>query len=62
MTPAISPWTFFTLQLLFKKVGSARLSESDIHPISPKTPAKQYRPIDRKNGKIVEDHSSDRAA
>ena len=38
--------------------------ESDIHPISPKTPAQQYQPIDRKNktGKRVEDYSKDRAA
>ena len=36
------------LLLLFKKVGSARLRESGIHPISPKTPAPQYQPIDRK--------------
>ena len=45
-------------------VGSARLSESDIHPINPKTPAPQYQPIDRKKrkGKKVEDHSRDRAA
>ena len=28
--------------LLLKKVGRARLGESDIHPISPKTPALQY--------------------
>ena len=27
------------LFLLLKKVGSARLRESDVHPISPKTPA-----------------------
>ena len=33
---------------LLKKVGSARLRESDIHPISPKTQAPQYQPIDRK--------------
>ena len=40
-------------------VGSARLREID-----PKTPAPQYQPIDRKkrNGKIVEDYSRDRAA
>ena len=52
------------LLLLFKKVGSARLIESDIHPISPKTPAPQYRPIDRKKRKEkrVEDNSRDRAA
>ena len=52
------------LLLLLKKVGSARLRESDIHPISPKTPAPQYQPIDRKNSKgyRVEDYSRDRAA
>ena len=45
------------LLLLLKKVGSARLRESDVHPISPKTPAPQYEPIDRKKrkGKRVED-------
>ena len=53
-----------TLLLLLKKVGSARLRESGIHPISPKTPAPQYQPIDRKKrkGKNVEDYSRDRAA
>ena len=52
------------LLLLLKKVGSARLRESDVHPISPKTPAPQYQPIDRKKrkGKRVEDYSRDRAA
>ena len=47
------------LLLLLKKVGSGRLGESDIHPISPKTPAAQYQPIDRKKrmGKRVEDYS-----
>ena len=29
--------------LLLKKVGNARLGESDLHPISPKTPASQYK-------------------
>ena len=45
------------LLLLLKKVSSARLLESDIHPISPKSPAPQYQPIDRKKrkGKRVED-------
>ena len=40
------------------------LRESDVHPISPKTPVPQYQPIDRKKrkGKIVEDYSRDRAA
>ena len=52
------------LLLLLKKVSNARLGESDIHPISPKTPAPQYQPIDRKKrkGKRVEDYSRDRAA
>ena len=38
--------------------------DSDVHPISPKTPAPQYQPIDRKKrkGKRVEDYSRDRAA
>ena len=40
-------------------VGSARLRESDVHPISPKTPAPQFQPIERKKrkGKRVEDNS-----
>ena len=39
------------LLLLLRKVGSARLRESDIHHISPKTPAPQYQPIDRNKRK-----------
>ena len=52
------------LLLLYKEVGSARLRESDIHPINPKTPAPQYQPIDMKKrkGKILKDYSRDRAA
>ena len=52
------------LLLLLKEVDSARLRESDVHPISPKTPALQDKPIDRKKrkGKRVEDYSRDRAA
>ena len=52
------------LLLLLKKIGSARLRESDVHPISLKTPAPQCQPIDRKRrkGKRVEDYSRDRAA
>ena len=53
------------LLLLLKKVSSARVGESDIHPISPKTAAPQYQPIDRKKRKgkkRVEDYSRDRAA
>ena len=34
------------LLLLLKNVGSARLRESDAHPISQKTPAPQYQPPD----------------
>ena len=30
------------LLLSVKDVGNARLGESDLHPISPKTPASQY--------------------
>ena len=54
---------YYSILLLLKKVGSARLRESDIHPISPKTPAPHYQPIHRKkrNGKRVEDDSRDRA-
>ena len=49
------------LLLLLKKVCSARLRESGIHPISLKTPVPQYQPIDRKkrNQKRVEDYSRD---
>ena len=52
------------LLLSFKKFGSARPRESDVHPISPKTPAPQYQPIDRKKRKVkgVEDYRRDRAA
>ena len=52
------------LLLLLKEVDSARLRESDIHHISPKTPAPHYQPIDRnkRKGKIVEDYSRDKAA
>ena len=56
------PWQvgFNTFLLLVKEVGR----ESDIHSISPKTPAPQYQPIERKKRKgiIVEDYSKDRAA
>ena len=52
------------LLLFLKKVSSTRVGESNMHPISPKTPAPQYQPIDRKKrkGKRVEDYSTDRAA
>ena len=52
--------------IIIIKIGGQRKAEreSDIHPISPKTPAQQYLPIDRKKRKwkLVEDYSSDRAA
>ena len=53
----------YFILLLLKTVGSAKLRESGIHPISPKTPSPQYQPIDRKKrkGKKVEDYSRDRA-
>ena len=52
------------LLLLLNEVGSARLRDSDIHPISPKTPSPQYQPIDRekRKEKIVENNSRDIAA
>ena len=52
------------LLLLLKEVCSARLKESDKHLISPKTPAPQYQPIDRKKRKrkLVEDYNRDIAA
>ena len=55
---------FLLLLLLLKEIGSAKLRESDIRPISPKTPSPQYQPIDMKKrkGKRVEDYSRDRAA
>ena len=65
----IKPFSFnmkgaLLLLLLFKKVGSARLGESDVHPISPNTPVPQYQPIDRKKrkGKRAEDYSRNGAA
>ena len=55
---------FRLLLLLLKNVSSARLREGDIHPNSPKTPAPQHQPIDRKKrkGKIVQDYCRDTAA
>ena len=52
------PILYYYCYLLLKEVGSARLRESDLHPISPNTPALQYQPyIYRKErkGKIVKD-------
>ena len=63
-------WAESLLLLLLKKVGSARLGESDNTPYqsedpSPTIPTYPGRaPIDRKKrkGKRVEDYSRDRAA
>ena len=41
-------WKLLSL-LLLKEVGNAILGESDLHPISPKTPTTQYQPRERKN-------------
>ena len=55
-----SPFLLLLL-LLLKEVGRARLRESAVHPISPKTLAPQYQPSDRNKikGKIVEDYNRD---
>ena len=52
------------IKIIIKIGRNARLRESDIHPISPKTIAPQYQPLDRKKrkGKIVKDYSKDRKA
>ena len=41
------------LLLLLKEVGSARLGESDIHHISPKTPAPQYSYMSKEEDKEI---------
>ena len=58
------PNKIFIIIIIKKKVGTERLRESDVHPISPKTPAPQYQHMDRNNrkGKKVEDYGRDRAA
>ena len=37
------------LSLLLQKVRNAILGDSDLHPISPKTPASQYQPTERRS-------------
>ena len=39
------------LLLLLKKIGNARPGEGDCHPMSPKTPATHYQPIEEKKRK-----------
>ena len=50
--------------IIKKNVGTTRPRDSDVHPISPKTPAPQYQPMESKErkGKSVEDYCRDRAA
>ena len=50
--------------IIIKKGRQCKAEREWYTPISPKTPAPQYQPIDRKkrNGKRVEDYSRDRAA
>ena len=37
--------------IIIKKIGNARPGEGDCHPISPKTPAPHYQPIEEKKRK-----------
>ena len=37
--------------IIIRRVGNARLRESNVHPLSLKIPAPQYQPIDRKKRK-----------
>ena len=54
---------FIIIIIIIKKDRQCK-AESDVHPISPKTPAPQYQPIDsnKRKGKREEDYSMDRAA
>ena len=51
----------FIIIIINNRGSRARLRESGIHPISPKTPAPQYQPIDgkKRKEKLVEDYSRD---
>ena len=57
-------WVHYFIIIIIKKGQQCKAGENDIHPISPKTPAPQHQPIDRKKrkGNRVEDYSRDRAA
>ena len=37
--------------IVIKKIGNARPGKGDLHPISPKTPAPHYQPIEEKKRK-----------
>ena len=41
------------LLLLLQKIGNARPGEGDCHPISPKTPAPQYQPIEERREREI---------
>ena len=67
ISPKTQPFTInpqIIIIIIIKRGRQCRLREIDIYPISPKTSAPQYQPIDRKKrkGKIVENYSRDRAA
>ena len=59
------PFTYDFIIIIIKKGRQCKAErETDVHHISPKTPAPQYQPIDKKKrkGKRVEDYSRNRAA
>ena len=41
----------FIIIIIIKKIGNARPGEGDWHPISPKTSAPHYQPIEEKKRK-----------
>ena len=45
------PFIMVLLLLLLKNIGNATPGEGDWHPISPKTPAPHYKPIEEKKRK-----------
>ena len=47
----MEPHNEYQLILLLKKIDNARPGEGDWHPISPKTPAPHYQPIEEKKRK-----------
>ena len=49
--PSLQTVSMQLLLLLLKKIGNARPGEGDWHPISPKTPAPHYQPIEEKKRK-----------
>ena len=47
-----SLYVLLLLLLLLKKIGNAKQGEGDWEPISPKTPAPHYQPIEEKKRKV----------